>query len=60
MPTHAPTGSMRATLLRTPIFARAPGSRAHPMISISPSAISGTSSVNRCTMSSGMVRLTNN
>ena len=29
MPTHAPTGSIRETLLRTPIFARDPGSRAH-------------------------------
>ena len=60
MPTHAPTGSMRATLLRTPIFARDPGSRAHPMISMSPSEISGTSRVNSRTMSSDAVRLTNN
>ncbi len=59
MPTQAPTGSMRGTRERTPILAREPGSRAQPMISMSPSPISGTSRVNSWIMSSGAVRLTN-
>ena len=36
MPTHAPTGSMRLSLLRTAILARTPGSRAAPRMLIRP------------------------
>jgi hypothetical protein len=43
MPTQAPIGSMRPSLVFTAIFARRPGSRAAARISITCSLISGTS-----------------
>ena len=46
-PTHAPTGSTCGSLDPTAIFVRWPGSRAHDLISTTPSAISGTSNSNR-------------
>jgi len=46
------TGSMRGSLLRTAILARAPGSRAAPRMLISP-ATSGTSSLNSSMRNSG-------
>ena len=57
-PTQAPTGSTLWSLLHTAILVRWPGSRAQPLISTMPSAISGTSSSNRRLMSPGCVRLT--
>ena len=60
MPTQAPTGSNRASLLFTATLARTPGSRAAPMISITFSPTSGTSRRKRATSNSGAVRLTNN
>ena len=56
MPTQAPTGSMRGSLLRTAILARTPGSRAAPRISMVPWPTSGTSSLNSSTRNSGAVR----
>ncbi|MOA12431.1 hypothetical protein D3C78_1324210 [compost metagenome] len=47
---------MRLSLERTAILAREPGSRAAAMISISPSAISGTSMLNSSMIISGAVR----
>ncbi len=60
MPTHAPTGSMRGSLLRTAILARTPGSRAAPRIWMRPCPTSGTSSLNSSTRNSGAVRDRNN
>ena len=52
IPTQAPTGSIRPSLVFTAIFAREPGSRAAPRISMTSSEISGTStlksSINIC------------
>ena len=45
-PMQAPFGLMPGTVDRTAIFDRCPASRATPMISTEPSAISGTSSAN--------------
>jgi hypothetical protein len=59
MPTQAPTGSMRGSLVRTAILARRPGSRAAATISMVPSPTSGTSSLNSSISSCGAVRLTN-
>ncbi len=59
MPTHAPTGSMRGSLLRTAILARAPESRAAPRMLIRPWPTSGTSSLNSSIRNSGAVRLRN-
>ena len=56
MPTHAPTGSMRGSLLRTAILARTPASRAAPRIWIRPWPTSGTSSLNSSIRNSGAVR----
>ena len=53
MPTHAPTGSMRLSLLFTAILARTPGSRAAPRIWIRPWPTSGTSSLNSSIRNSG-------
>ena len=60
MPTQAPTASMRLSLLRTAIFARRPGSRAAPRISIRPWPTSGTSILNSSTRNCGDVRVMNN
>ena len=57
-PTHAPTGSTLTSCENTAIFVRWPGSRAHDLISTTPSAISGTSSSNKRLMRPGCVRLT--
>ena len=59
MPTQAPTGSMRGSLLRTAILARTPGSRAAPRIWIRPWPTSGTSSLNSSIRNSGAVRVRN-
>ena len=59
MPTQAPTGSMRGSLLRTAILARAPESRAAPRMLIRPWPTSGTSSLNSSIRNSGAVRLRN-
>ncbi len=56
MPTQAPTGSIRGSLLRTAILARAPGSRAAPRMLIRPWPTSGTSSLNSSIRNSGAVR----
>ena len=56
MPTQVPIGSMRRSLVCTPILARTPGSRAADLISSRPSSISGTSSSNSFMMNSGAVR----
>ena len=58
-PTQAPTGSIRASLLRTAILARKPGSRAAPLMSIRPWPTSGTSSLKSSTRNSGEVRVMN-
>ena len=60
MPTHAPIGSMRRSLVLTAILARLPGSRAAPIISMVSSPISGTSMRNSSFKKSGLLRLTNN
>ena len=60
IPTQAPTGSIRLSLLLTAILAREPGSRAAPLISSISSPISGTSTRNSSINISGLVRLTNN
>ena len=60
IPTHAPTGSMRWSLVLTAILARTPGSRAAPLISIISSPISGTSLWNKEISISGQVRDNNN
>ena len=57
-PTQAPTGSTPCTFEMTAIFERQPGSRATPRISTSPSAISGTSSLNSSRTSWSERRLT--
>ena len=54
-PTHAPTGSTLLSFDHTAIFVRWPGSRAHALISTTPSAISGTSSSNSRLMRPGWV-----
>ena len=56
MPTHAPTGSMRPSLVYTAIFARDPGFLAAARISMMCSAISGTSTLNSSISISGSVR----
>ena len=56
MPTHAPTGSIRASLLLTAILARSPGSLAAPSISIRPCPTSGTSILNNSIKNCGEVR----
>src|ERR1700722_20136462 len=60
MPTHAPTGSTRGSLLRTAIFARTPASRAAARMLIRPWPTSGTSSLNNSIKNSGAVRDRNN
>ena len=60
IPTQAPTGSIRLSLLFTAILAREPGSRAALLISINSSPISGTSKRNNSTNISGFARVTNN
>ena len=60
MPTHAPTGSIRPSLVLTTIFAREPGSRAAALISMTCSAISGTSILNSSISMAGEVLLRNN
>ena len=60
IPTQAPMGSIRRSFDFTAILARAPGSRAAPMTSISSSAISGTSTRNSSISMSGLVRVKNN
>ena len=60
IPTQAPTGSKRLSLVLTAIFALEPGSRAAAFISNVSSAISGTSIRNSSTSISGCVRLINN
>ena len=55
-PTQAPIGSILASTARTAIFALNPGSRAALRISISPSRVSGTSSLNSSISNSGQVR----
>jgi transcription termination factor NusA len=57
IPTQAPTGSIRPSLVVTTILAREPGSRAAAFISIISSAISGTSILNSSINMSGDVRL---
>ena len=59
MPTQAPTGSIRLSLLLTAIFARSPGSRAAPRMSISPWPTSGTSILNSSIRNWGDVRVMN-
>src|SRR5437660_702733 len=56
MPTQAPTGSMRGSLLRTAILARTPGSRAAPRIWMRPCPTSGTSSLKSSIRNSGAAR----
>ena len=55
MPTQAPTASIRPSFVVTAILAREPGSLADPRISITSSAISGTSSLNSSTSIAGIV-----
>ena len=57
MPTHAPTGSIRWSLVFTAILAREPGSRAAARIWMTSSAISGTSILNSSINISGQERL---
>ena len=57
IPTQAPTASMRPSLVLTAIFAREPGSRAAARISMTSSAISGTSILNSSTSTLGVVRV---
>src|SRR5204863_487806 len=57
MPTQAPTGSMRGSLLFTAILARTPGSRAAPRMWMSPCPTSGTSSLKSSMRNSGAVRV---
>src|SRR6266436_2840776 len=57
MPTQAPTGSMRGSLLFTAILARTPGSRAAPRMWMSPCPTSGTSSLKSSIRNSGAVRV---
>ena len=57
IPTQAPTGSMSGSLEVTAILALLPGSRWALIIVTIPSAISGTSKVNRLMRNSGWVRL---
>src|SRR6266699_3210153 len=59
MPTQAPTGSMRGSLLRTAILARTPASRAAPRIWMRPCPTSGTSSLKSSIRNSGAVRVRN-
>ena len=55
-PTQAPTGSTLGSFDHTAIFVRWPGSRAQALISTTPSAISGTSSLNSSSTRPGCVR----
>src|SRR4249919_2861451 len=55
MPTQAPTGSTRGSLLRTAILARTPASRAAARILMRPCPTSGTSSLNSSIRNSGAV-----
>ncbi|CSD36259.1 Uncharacterised protein [Vibrio cholerae] len=57
IPTHAPTGSIRLSLVFTAILAREPGSRAAAFSSISSSPISGTSTRNSSANISGLERV---
>ncbi len=57
IPTQAPTGSIRPSLVFTAILALDPGSRAAARISITPSAISGTSILNNSINTSDVVRV---
>ncbi len=56
MPTQAPTGSTFSSWERTAILVRKPGSRAMPLISTMPSAISETSSSKSRRTKSGWLR----
>ena len=60
MPTHAPTASIRLSLLLTAILARSPGSLAAPRISMSPCPTSGTSILKSSIRNCGDVRVMNN
>ena len=55
-PTHDPTASTRSSWEVTAIFEREPASRATPLISTMPSAISGTSRLNSSLRKSGWTR----
>jgi hypothetical protein len=57
IPIQEPIGSIRLSFALTANFARKPGSRLTPIISITPSEISGTSISNNSIIISGAVRL---